>query len=74
MEDVVKLAIKNDSRHFERLELMSFFEQDYTTKGKNRGIGLTKVKDIVMQYDAGLNVYCEIDQSEKLVFEIIINK
>ena len=74
MEDVVKLAIKNDSRHFERLELMSFFEQDYTTKGKNRGIGLTKVKDIVMQYDASLNVYCEIDQSEKLVFEIIINK
>ena len=67
----LSVAIKNDSMHYEREEIMRFFEPGYSKKGEERGIGLSKVREILLKYHAGIKVSCE---KEEFVFEFILPK
>ncbi len=67
----LSVAIKNDSMHYEREEIMRFFEPGYSKKGEGRGIGLSKVREILLKYHAGIKVSCE---KEEFVFEFILPK
>lgn len=67
----LSVAIKNNSMHYEREEIMRFFEPGYSKKGEGRGIGLSKVREILLKYHAGIKVSCE---KEEFVFEFILPK
>lgn len=74
MTDLIRVAVKNDSRHFEKTELAMFVKPDYSTKDAGRGIGLAKVMEILMEHDCHLDIYCEREQTERIVFEFEIEK
>lgn len=74
MADLIQIVVKNDSTHFEEYELKNFLDAGYSTKGTGRGTGLAKVKEILLEYDCQLDVYCEMGETEKIVFAFEINK
>lgn len=53
-EDTKKVSIEiaNRSRKYLNTEIEKFCNYGYSTKGKNRGIGLSRVKEIVKKYKA----------------------
>lgn len=53
-EDNTKISVEiaNKSRKYLNKEIEKFCECGYSTKGKNRGIGLKRVKEIVEKYKA----------------------
>ena len=43
------LKVSNISRYISNIESTAFFQRGYSTKGKGRGIGLAKVKELVLK-------------------------
>lgn len=74
MMDLIQIMVKNDSRYFEEYELRQFLEPGYSTKGTGRGTGLAKVKEILLDYDCQLDIYCERGDTEMIVFAFEITK
>ena len=52
----VKLSVANVSRYIPSKESAQFFKYGYSLKGENRGIGLTKVNDLVLKKKGTISV------------------
>lgn len=72
-EDVI-IEVANISRVYKNSEIEKFCMYGYSTKDKKRGIGLTRVRDIVQKYEAILFIEnCEYKNSNYLCFKIVKN-
>lgn len=74
-EDGIILKIANVSKQYDEDMTEHFFESGYSSKGKNRGIGLSKLKRLVDKWEGTVIVSNEIyDEMNFLAFEISIPK
>lgn len=74
-EDGIILTVANVSKHYDEDMTVHFFESGYSSKGKNRGIGLSKLKRIVDKWNGTITVSNELYSGiNYLSFEIIIPK
>lgn len=72
MEKGIKLEIANVSRVYSYSEIEKFCVPGYSTKGINRGIGLTRVKEIVTRINATLLIHNkQYAEKNYLCFEVI---
>ncbi len=53
----IRFSVENSSEYITNEEIRNFFEEGYSTKGGNRGLGLSKVREIAYGYDCRLAVY-----------------
>lgn len=74
MTDIIHVAVKNNSRYYKQEELIQLMGMGYSTKAQNRGIGLSKAKDILMEYECDLRIYCEENENTRIVFDFTIEK
>ena len=69
------LTVANASKHYKEDMTVHFFESGYSSKGKDRGIGLPKLKRIVDKWNGTITVSNELRSGiNYLSFEIIIPK
>lgn len=74
-EDSMTLVVANTSPHYEEVLTEHFFEAGYSSKGQNRGIGLSKLKRLVQARKGSITVYNELrDKVNYLTFEIKLLK
>lgn len=74
-EDGIILTVANVSEHYDEDITEHFFETDYSSKGKDRGIGLPKLKRIVNKWNGTITVSNELHGGMNyLSFEINIPK
>lgn len=74
-EDGVILKVANISKHYDDDITAHFFESGYSSKGKNRGIGLSKLKRIADKWNGTITVSNELHNGMNyLSFEINIPK
>lgn len=66
-DDSFKIEIANISRVYSNNELEKFCSYGYSTKGKKRGVGLTRVKEIVKKYNAEFLIKNNIINSENFL-------
>ncbi len=76
LEDVdsIQIHVENSSAYYTQEQLSQFIKPGYSTKGDDRGVGLTKVLDMVHTYDAELNVCCNREPDSRISFDIKIAK
>lgn len=55
-DEKIKFAVSNPVQYLSSVEIDRMFKEGFSTKGKNRGIGLARVKDLVCEYDAEIIV------------------
>lgn len=68
-------SVANRSREYLEQEINQFFIRGFSSKGKNRGIGLDKVRRKLKSIGGGINVSNIIDQEENfLKFAIMLPK
>lgn len=67
------IYVSNTSRKYTNMEFEKFFECGYSTKGKNRGLGLCRVKEICRKYDMNLSV-SNVAYGEKNYVEFCITE
>lgn len=73
--DNMKLLVANTSPRYEEDLTAYFFETGYSSKGQNRGIGLSKLKRLVQNRKGNITVYNELrDDLNYLTFEIELPK
>ncbi len=74
-ENIFRVLVANCSRYYDPEEICRFFQKDYSSKGKGRGIGLTKLKRIVEEKDGDIMATNEIiDGNNYLQFNLIFTK
>lgn len=74
-EEGLTLTIANTSNFYEKDMTAHFFENGYSSKGKDRGIGLSKLKKLVDKWGGTITVSNELrGESNYLSFEIYIPK
>ena len=72
-EQKIEISVANSSRAIDVEEIPNFFQPNYSSKGKGRGIGLTKLKKKVQQYAGDLIVSNERNGgTDFLQFSIIL--
>ena len=72
MEQKIEIRVKNVSPYYENDEISKFFQYNYSTKGKNRGIGLAKIKDLQKKYKFDILVEMqEIHNKNWISFSVI---
>lgn len=70
-EDGIGIIIANTSPCYEEDMTVHFFESGYSSKGQNRGIGLSKLKRLVQDRKGNIMVYNELHNDiNYLTFEI----
>lgn len=70
----VSIEIANRSRRYLNSEIEKFCSYGYSTKGDNRGIGLSRVKEIVKKYKADFYIEnVSYNNENYLSFKIIIS-
>ena len=77
LEDTEKivLSVANPSRYMKNAEIEKMFLSGVSTKGKDRGLGLARAKEIVKCYDSEIKVTnCKEENVNWLRFEIEILK
>lgn len=76
IEDGIRLIVANTSLYYEEDMTARFFESGYSSKGQNRGIGLSKLKRLVQERKGSIMVYNELHNGMNyLTFEIeLLNK
>lgn len=72
--DLIHIVVKNDTGHIEKDDIALFVKPGYSTKNYDRGIGLSKIIEILQAYDCELDIYCEKDSVDRIVFEFDIEK
>lgn len=55
-EHTIMLCVSNPSRYISYSEIEKMFVKGFSTKGENRGIGLTRVLELSKKYDSELKV------------------
>ena len=74
-EDGIELVVANTSPFYEEDMTEHFFESGYSSKGQNRGIGLSKLKRLVQERKGNIMVYNELHNDINfLTFEIKLLK
>lgn len=74
-EEAVELIVANTSPYYEEDLTAHFFEPGYSSKGQNRGIGLSKLKRLVQDKKGDIMVYNEQRNGVNyLTFEIKLLK
>lgn len=74
-EDNIELLTANTSPYYEEELTEYFFETGYSSKGPNRGIGLSKLKRLVQNRKGTIMVYNEMrNELNYLTFEIKLPK
>lgn len=74
-EDNMTLVVANTSPHYEEALTEHFFESGYSSKGQNRGIGLSKLKRLVQTRKGSIMIYNELrGKMNYLTFEIKLLK
>ncbi len=69
----VRILVKNNSDYIRQDDIRHFVKAGYSTKGNDRGLGLTTVAGLVEKYDGTLRICNEEDnQVNWLVAEIVI--
>lgn len=75
IEEGIELIVANTSFYYEEDITAHFFESGYSSKGQNRGIGLSKLKRLVKDRKGNIMVYNELhNDMNYLTFEIILSK
>ncbi len=74
--DGIEITVANTSPHYEEDMTVHFFEPEYSSKGQNRGIGLSKLKRLIQDRKGDITVYNKIyGNVNYLTFEIkLLNK
>ena len=73
--DKLSIAVRNISRKYKHHEITKFFEKGYSTKGEERGLGLSKIKDLQKRYHYDIYVdNKEIQEQNWLEFRVNIKK
>ncbi|MDE7341104.1 MAG: GHKL domain-containing protein [Lachnospiraceae bacterium] len=73
--DGIELIVANTSPCYEEDMTAHFFEPGYSSKGQNRGIGLSKLKRLVQDRKGNIMVYNRLrNDMNYLTFEIILLK
>ncbi len=70
----IHVIVKNDAKYLAESEIASFIQPGYTTKGGKRGIGLSKVVEILQEYGSELGIYYEKEEGSRIVFEFELQK
>ncbi|MCM1156853.1 MAG: GHKL domain-containing protein [Roseburia sp.] len=74
-EDGIELITANTSPYYEEDLTEHFFEPGYSSKGQNRGIGLSKLRRLVQDRKGSIMVYNELhNEMNYLTFEIKLLK
>jgi len=74
-ESAIELIVANTSPYYEEDMTDHFFEPGYSSKGQNRGIGLSKLKRLIQNRKGNIVVYNELrDDMNYLTFEIELLK
>lgn len=74
-EDAMELIVANTSLYYEEDMTDHFFEPEYSSKGQNRGIGLSKLKRLVQDRKGNIVVYNALHNGMNyLTFEIKLIK
>lgn len=74
-EKHVEVIVANTSNYYEDDMTERFFEVDYSSKGKGRGIGLSKLKRMVHERKGDIMVNNELHEGRNyLTFTVIIPK
>ncbi|NBJ93784.1 sensor histidine kinase [Parablautia muri] len=71
----LEIEVRNESPYIDYNEIDKFFVKGFSSKGKDRGLGLHNVKKICDEYT--LNIYCEnvkIDDANWLSFKVVKDK
>ncbi len=69
----IRILVKNNSDYIRQDDIRRFVKAGYSTKGNDRGLGLTTVAGLVEKYDGTLRICNEEDnQVNWLVAEIVI--
>lgn len=72
-EDSIILTVANVSKQYDEDITVHFFESGYSSKGKDRGIGLAKLKRLVEKWNGTITVSNELFKGiNYLTFEIYI--
>lgn len=65
--------VSNTSRSYSEEEIQRFFQRNYSSKGKGRGIGLDKVRRKLKQLDGGIKVEGKAyDEEQYLEFSMML--
>ena len=74
-DDMIKFSILNPARFHTYSDIERMFEEGYSSKGENRGLGLTRINKLVKKYQSEIVVEnIQYENSNWLKFEIRINK
>lgn len=74
-EDGIIIRVANPHKELRNIEIRQMFERGYSTKGKNRGIGLYHVKQLVQKYKLQLLVENRlIEQQNYICFSVMIGR
>ncbi|MCI8956633.1 MAG: GHKL domain-containing protein [Eubacterium sp.] len=69
------IGVYNVSLYYSEESIIKFFKKGYSTKGVNRGIGLTKIKEYQKQYGFDILITNKIEDNVNwLRFNIVIKK
>lgn len=72
-EGRIIIRVANPHREMQNYEMQRMFENGYSTKGENRGIGLYNVRKLVQKYKMDLVVENQaIDEKNYICFSLII--
>lgn len=73
--EAVELEVANRSERLLREQVERLFENGYSTKGSERGLGLARVKQIADKYNLDIQVENqEINKKNRIVFRLVIKK
>lgn len=74
-EDGIIIRVANPHEEMKNAQIRQMFERGYSTKGKNRGIGLYHVKQLVRKYKLQLLVENRIiEQHNYICFSVMIGR
>lgn len=71
----IRFTVANPARYFTSSEIENMFKRGYSSKGKNRGIGLARVRELLVEHKQDIRVrnYTYLDVNW-LEFEVIVIK
>lgn len=71
----IVLVVSNPSRYMSGIEIEKMFSHGYSTRGKNRGIGLARALELVKQKDAEIKVTNSIyEKCNWIDFSVVLQK
>lgn len=71
--EYMRILVKNNSDYIRQNDIRCFVRAGYSTKGKDRGLGLTTVAELAKKYDGILRIFNDEDnQLNWLVTEVVI--